>query len=193
MRLATAAAAVISLLATFAPRARAQAAWQQGAIEMGVLSAGGTAIVGGLRDRGVTFTALRWGRQMTGELGRSPLRGNLQYSVETIPLYLQFQSKVVYGAGLTPFLLRYNFTKPRSWSPYVEIGAGILGTTQKVPEDTSRFNFTPQGGVGVQFIMSGKRSFTAGVRYHHTSNAGLARSNPGINAILFHTGVSWWH
>ncbi len=190
---AVAAFCVLALLTVLAPLARGQAAWQQGAIEMGVLSAGGPAIVGGVRDRGVTFTAIRWGRQMTGELGRSALRGNLQYSVETIPLYLQFQSKVVYGAGLTPFLLRYNFTAARSWSPYIEIGAGVLGTTHKVPEDTSRFNFTPQGGVGLQYIMSGRRSFTVGVRYHHTSNAGIARSNPGINAILFHTGVSWWH
>ena len=171
--------------------AAAQGPWRKGATELGVLAAGGPAIVGGRRDRGVLFFAGRWGRQLCGDFGPSWARGHLQYAVEMIPLYLQFQSSTVYGAGVTPFLLRYNFTRGGRVVPSVELGGGTLATREPVPEDTSRFNFTPQAGIGLQYLLPGRRSWTLAVRYHHTSNAGLATRNPGINAIVIHTGVSW--
>jgi len=157
-----------------------------------VLTGGGPAITGGVRDRGFWFLAGRWGRQLTADRGDSWARGHLQYAVEAIPVYLHFQSETVYGAGLTPFLLRYNFTRGRWLAPFVEAGAGILATTEQVPEDTSRFNFTPQAGVGLQYVVSGGVGWTFGLRYHHTSNAGIARRNPGVNAVVIHTGISWW-
>ncbi len=185
-------AAVLLLLLVSWKDAWAQEPWRRGGSEWGLLSGGGPAIVGGVRDRGVSFFAGRWGRQLTADLfNGSWLRGNVQYGLEAIPLYLQFQSKTVYGAGLTPFLLRYNFTRGRALAPFVELGGGILGTTEPVPEGTARFNFTPQAGVGLRYMSAGRRSWTLGVRYHHTSNAGIARRNPGINAIVIHTGVSW--
>ncbi len=185
------AAALFVMLLLGSAAAGAQGVWYRGANEWGFLSGGGPAIVGGVRDRGVSFVAGRWGRQLTPDFGRSWYRGNIQYGMEFIPLYLQFQSKTVYGAGATPFLPRYSFTRSRSVAPFVEFGGGLLGTTEPVPEGTSRFNFTPQAGIGLQFLLSGQRSWNIGVRYHHTSNAGLATRNPGINAIIIHTGVSW--
>lgn len=172
--------------------ASAQNRWRRGATEWGVLSGGGPAITGGVRDRGFWFLAGRWGRQLTSDRGDSWARGHLQYAVEAMPLYLHFQSDTVYGAGLTPFLLRYNFTRGRVVVPFLEAGAGILATTEQVPEGTSRFNFTPQAGVGLQYVPAARFGWTLGVRYHHTSNAGIARRNPGINAVVIHTGLSWW-
>ena len=160
--------------------------------EWGVFSGGGPSISGGVQDRGFWLAGLRWGRRLTGELGDSWARGHVQYAVEAIPLYFQFQSETVYGAGVTPFLLRYHFTASDRLVPFVEAGAGMLLTTDQVPEDTSRFNFTPQAGVGMQVASSGNSGWVLGLRYHHTSNAGIARRNPGINAIMFHAGFSWW-
>ena len=168
------------------------ARWRRGATEWGILSGGGPAIVGGVRDRGFWFVAGRWGRQITADRGDSWARGHLQYAIEAMPLYLHFQSETVYGAGITPFLLRYHFTRRRKLVPFLEAGAGILATTEQVPEGTSRFNFTPQAGVGLQFVTASGPAWTLGVRYHHTSNVGIARRNPGVNAIVFHAGISWW-
>ena len=183
---------MLFLLLTQAVAAGAQARRQPvGRNEIGILSGGGPAILGGVGDRGFSFVAMRYARRLTGDLGRGWYRGQLHYGIEVMPLYLQFQSDTVYGAGVSPFLVRYSFTRPQALAPYIEVGGGLLGTVEKVPENTSRFNFTPQGGIGVQVWLSGHRSWTAGVRYHHTSNAGLATRNPGINAIVIHTGVSW--
>lgn len=176
----------------FAGAAAAQEPWHAGGRELGVFSGGGPAIVGGLRDRGFWLAGARWGYQLTGDHGSGWARGHLQYAAEFIPIYLQFQSSTTYGVGLTPFLLRYHFTRARLVVPLVEIGAGILGTRDQVPEGTSRFNFTPQGGVGVQIAPPGRFGYSFGIRHHHTSNAGLARHNPGVNAIMLHAGISWW-
>lgn len=170
----------------------AQGPWRKGATELGVFSGGGPAIVGGVRDRGFWLLGARWGRQLTADHGDSWARGHLQYAVEAIPLYLQFQSETVYGVGITPFLLRYSFTRGGTVAPFIEAGAGMLATTEKVPEGTSRFNFTPQGGVGIMYVPSGRLGWALGVRYHHTSNAGIARFNPGINAVMLYTGFSWF-
>ena len=168
------------------------ARWRRGATEWAIFSGGGPAIAGGVRDRGFWFVAGRWGRQITADFGDSWARGHLQYAIEAVPLYLHFQSKTVYGAGITPFLLRYHFTRRQRLVPFLEAGAGILATTEQVPEGTSRFNFTPQAGGGLQYVPSEGPGWTLGVRYHHTSNAGIAQRNPGINAIVFHAGISWW-
>ncbi len=183
-------AALLMLLGALG--APAQDAWRDGAKELGLFSGGGPAITGGLRDRGFWLAGARFGYQLTADHGGGALRGHLQYGVEAIPFYLQFQSSTVYGAGLTPFLLRYHFTANPRVVPLIELGAGILGTRDAVPEGTSRFNFTPQAGVGVQVMTSSGRGVVFGVRYHHTSNAGIARHNPGINAIMLHVGFSVW-
>lgn len=183
---------LLVLLACVLMTDNAYGQWREGATELGVLSGGGPAITGGVGDRGFWLLAGRWGRQLTAERGHGWTRGHVQYAMEVIPLYLQFQSKTVYGAGLTPFLLRYQLTSGRVVAPFVEAGAGMLATTSDVPEGTASFNFTPQGGVGVQVVPAGRAAWTLGARYHHTSNAGIARHNPGINAIMIYAGVSWF-
>ena len=167
-------------------------ALHKGANEWGVETGGGTSIPGGVSDRHYWMLAGRWSRILTGELGGGPLRGNLQYGVELIPALVMSQSKTVYAGGFTPLLVRYNFTAHRRVVPYLEVGGGMLGSVEPIPEGTSRFNFTPQAGIGLQHLMSERRSWTLGVRYHHTSNAGIAKRNPGINAVLVHAGLSWW-
>jgi len=184
---------LILIVALFACFASAQEPWHAGEHELGVFSGGGPSITGGKQDRGFWLAGARWGYQLTDEHGSGWARGSLQYAIEFIPLYLQFQSNTVYGVGLTPVLLRYHLTRTRLVAPLIELGAGILITRDQVPEGTSRFNFTPQGGVGVQFVPAGRAGYSLGIRYHHTSNAGIARHNPGINAIMLHAGISWRH
>ena len=75
----------------------------------------------------------------------------------------------------------------------------MLFTTDDVPAGTTRFNFTPQGGVGVYWLRGDRPSLVFGLRYHHISNAGRVQANPsrvhpnpGHDALYFYGGLSWW-
>ncbi len=82
-------------------------------------------------------------------------------------------------------IARWHFLRQRTWSLFIDGGAGILGTTSKVPLiGGSRFNFTPQVGGGVSFNIAKKRRMMVGVRWHHISNANLFPPNPGQDAVL---------
>ncbi|MBI4465462.1 MAG: acyloxyacyl hydrolase [Acidobacteria bacterium] len=164
----------------------------KGVTEWGWLSGGGVGIAGCVREGDFGALHLRWGRVLTADHGPAFLRGNLQYALEVVPAMVLFQSTTVFGGGLTPLLLQYNFTGGRRMVPFFQAGAGMLFTTEPVPTGTSRFNFTPQGGLGIYWFPWPRTALVFGVRYHHISNAGLAQPNPGRNSLFFHAGISWW-
>jgi hypothetical protein len=166
--------------------------FHRGANEWGLHSGWGISIAGGAGNRSYWMLAGRWGYTLTDELGSGPLRGNLQYGIEVIPVLVMRQSSTVYAAGFSPLQLRYNFIAIRRLVPYVEIGGSILGSTKPMPEHTSRLNFLTHGGVGLQLLHDQSRTFQIGMRYQHISNAGIAERNPGINSLYFFTGLSWW-
>jgi hypothetical protein len=107
-----------------------------------------------------------------------------------------FQSGTIFGGGFNPLLLQYNLGgRERSearFVPFVQLGVGVLFTTDEVPVGTSQVNFTPQAGFGIYWTRAIQPSVVFGVRYHHISNAGRVRPNPGHNALYFYSGVSWW-
>jgi hypothetical protein len=43
--------------------------------------------------------------------------------------------------------------------------------------------FTPQGSVGLRYLLAGNWSFDAEFMFHHISNAGLAERNIGVNGF----------
>ncbi len=164
----------------------------EGATELSWLTGVGVGINGGATADNFWAMHLRWGRVLTTNHGPGFLRGNLEYAVEVLPAFLTAQSTNVFGGGITPLLLQYNFAGGRRFVPFIQAGAGMLFTTRKVPEDTSQFNFTPQGGIGVYWFRQPRSAVAFGVRYHHISNASTAERNPGHNALDLYTGISWW-
>lgn len=98
----------------------------------------------------------------------------------------------LFGGGINPIFWQYNFTSHRRVVPYFNLGAGMLFTTRDFPAGTSSFNFTPQGGIGISWFAWPGRAVNFGIRYHHISNAGITKPNPGHNALYFYTGFSWW-
>ena len=144
---------------------------------------------------------LRWGKVLTAPRGPGPLRGTLEYAFEAVPAMVLRRTclpsscgKSAYGGGFNPFFWQYNFAaKPQQKIvPYFNLGAGMLFTTQDFPVGTSSFNFTPQGGIGAYWFMNADRAINFGVRYHHISNAGITKPNPGHNSLYFYGGFSWW-
>ena len=87
--------------------------------------------------------------------------------------------------------LRWHFIDNESWSMFLEGGAGLLRTSQKVPTGGSRFNFTPQAGLGFTFDIGNHNRWLVGVKWHHISNANLYETNPGRDSIMIWTGVSF--
>jgi lipid A 3-O-deacylase len=163
-----------------------------GSWNIGVWTGGGSGVTGTTTDTTLWLTGARLGKVLTGELGSGIFRGRLEYAVEAIPAFLVFQDSTVYGFDLTPVLLKWNFTSTHRWIPYFETGAGMLFTTDDVPEKTFPFNFTPQAGFGFHILTGRRQAFTLAFKYMHISNGGLDRPNPGINSIQVLVGYHWF-
>lgn len=112
------------------------------------------------------------------------------------------------GISLTPIILRWNFAGGRRWTPWAQAAGGILWTNHKYPAfgssvsnltndgpntDASVWNFTPQGGIGLHYFVSPRRSIDLGANAVHISSASLGDKNPGVNAsVQFSVGYTWW-
>jgi lipid A 3-O-deacylase len=181
--------AALVLAALFnVPTLHAQAGPVEGGNEIQVWTGGGHGINGVESGEGVWNVGLRYGWILTAPHGPGFLRGRLEYAVEAVPLFLVFQkTNTAYGAGVNPFAFKWALDTHRSVIPYFELGGGALFTNTKVPEGTSRINFTSSGAMGLHFLGS-RHNISAEVRFMHISNAGLAAPNPGINTIQFRIG-----
>ena len=90
------------------------------------------------------------GKVVTGEVGTSWLRGNLEYGFNLVPIFVTSKTERVYGGGFEPVVVRWisNHQFGRV-APYIELAGGTLFTTSNLPPgDTSSLNFTARGGGG---------------------------------------------
>jgi hypothetical protein len=162
---------------------------------LGVLASGGT----GLIDRtNVQFVraGVQVGRVMTGELGTGFARGTFEVDSEIMPVdYVLWGGyKNVYGFGVNPLVMKWNFTRGKRAIPYFLAQGGMLRTSVNVPPgNTSKINFTSGAGIGLNYFLRPRRSLNWDVRATHLSNASLGSHNPGVNASLqFSVGYNWW-
>jgi hypothetical protein len=90
------------------------------------------------------------------------------------------------GEAMSPVGLQVNFL-PRNKTQLFLIGhGGYMYSTRAVPVQYSgSFNFTFDGGVGVEFYQSKTRSIRVDYRYHHFSNKNTAAANPGVDNGIF--------
>ena len=112
------------------------------------------------------------------------------------------------GVSVTPIILRWNLVGTHRISPWVQGAGGLVWTNHKYPafggqpynlandglnSDASVWNFTPQGGVGMHYFLSPRRSIDFGANAVHISSASLGDKNPGVNAsVQFSLGYTWW-
>jgi lipid A 3-O-deacylase len=175
-------------LLLFAPQSRAQAGPENGGHELQFWTGGGHGLNGSTSNTGVFNAGFRYGWILTAEHGPGFLRGQFEYAVDAVPIFLLTQKTgTAYGLGLNPFALKWNFTSPSKVVPYFELGGGALFTNDKVPPGTSHVNFTSSGALGLHFLQN-KYNVSAEIRYMHISNAGLASPNPGINTLQVRLG-----
>lgn len=171
-----------------APRSQAQAGPVEGGHELQVWTGGGHGTNGSQSSDGLWNVGFRFGLILTAPHGPGFLRGRLEYAIDAVPVFLVVQkTNTAYGAGVNPFAFKWALDTRRSVVPYFELGGGTLFTNTKVPEGTSRINFTTSGAVGLHFLRS-KYNVSTELRFMHISNAGLATPNPGINTVQFRIG-----
>jgi len=170
------------------PASWAQAGPEDGGHELQIWTGGGHGLNGSTSDTGVWNVGARYGWILTAPHGPGFLRGQFEYAVDVVPVFVVVQKfDTAYGFGLNPFALKWNFTKARKVVPYFELGGGTLFTNYYVPPGTSRVNFTSSGALGLHFLRS-KYNLSAELRFMHISNASLANLNPGINTLQLRIG-----
>jgi len=180
------------LLAGFVSTVRAQDGPETDGNEIEFWTTGGHGTNGIAQHTGVWTAGFRYGWVITEPHGPGVLRGRFEYAVDAVPVFMVFQpTNTAYGAAVNPFALIWNFDTHRRVVPYVDLGGGALFTNTQVPAGTSKINFTSSGAVGLHFLAS-KVTWTADVRFMHISNAGLEKSNPGINTVELRLGLGWF-
>ena len=98
----------------------------------------------------------------------------------------QCGSRWTYLGGMSPMGLRFGFAKRHRLQPFLVANAGFLVSPRDEPVNNSaRFNFTFEGGVGVEWFRDHQHSFAFDYRVHHLSNAYRGFYNPGIDSGIF--------
>ena len=151
-------------------------------------------IFGNTEDRKLFLFALRYGRILAAWDSVS-----LEYTLDIFPAAVMFEPErvrgrsSVYGAGLSPLGFKFNFGQ-QSWiKPFVAASIGFLYFEDDVPAPrSSRFNFTPELGLGVQLFFTPKTAVTLGYKLHHMSNANTGGSNPGVDSHVIYAGFSFF-
>jgi hypothetical protein len=99
--------------------------------------------------------------------------------------------KSVYGWGLAPIGLKFNFRRNRRVQPFGHATGGFIYFDEQVPlAGAARFNFTFDFSGGFQIVNSNRRAFTIGYKYEHISNGYRATFNPGVDVQMIYAGFS---
>src|SRR5688572_20317998 len=141
------------------------------------------------RSYGILTVA--WAKELTRELKWGPIRGRFAWGVEAMPLFAQFQPSQIHGAGFAPVVWRWNFAPQPRWSAFAELSMGGLWTSDSIPEDSGRSNFSAHWGGGVRFKPRGGHALLIAYRFQHFSNGNQLGSNPGVNSHVVLGG--WSH
>lgn len=170
----------------------------KGTNEFGIWAGGSpdsSKIFGNVEDRKLFLLALRYGRVLgTWESVA------LEYTLDIFPAAVAFEpgsvrrgSSSQYGAGLSPLGFKVIFGQQGWVRPFVAASVGFLYFENDVPvPNSSRFNFTPEFGLGVHLFLAPKRAVTVGYKLHHMSNANSGGSNPGMDSHVFYAGFSFF-
>jgi len=142
----------------------------------------------------ILSAAFSLGKSLTGEIGDGWKRGDLEYTFNIIPLFVQFTPQRIYGIGFEPLALRWNSSLHTSRvSPFIELAGGGLHTNTNLPAgDTSDFNFTARGGGGIQIVLTERQALDLACDWWHISNANLGDRNPEFNGIHVRLGYHWF-
>lgn len=115
--------------------------------------------------------------------------GNFELSLELQANFLT-QPHSGHGGGAAANI-RYNWLRldPVFW--FIEGGIGIGGIDYDTDQPDG-FNFIVQAGTGFHWRLSERWALTTQLRFHHFSNAGTRRENPGVNTHMLLVGPTYY-
>ena len=118
---------------------------------------------------------------------------DLSANLNVMGAYLDLENSDDAAAVGLEALLRWYAARMGKASVFLEAGIGVLEATEPVPSKHhgTHFNFTPQGGAGVEYALTEDLSLVAGFRYMHISNANSSGSdhNNGMETFNGYAGV----
>jgi hypothetical protein len=187
----------ISVVLAGAAAAGGQSAAEQGphkgGSEVQIWTGAGHSAFNGTSNTGLWNIGLRYGVILTNAHGPGFLRGRFEYAADAVPVYVIFQPRgAVYGVGLNPLGLKWNFDTSRRMAPYFDLDGGLLFTSSEVPRGVSNINFASGPALGVN-VGHGRAHWSVELRWLHISDGGLTADNPGINVIQVRAGIGWFH
>lgn len=93
--------------------------------------------------------------------------------------------------GAFNLLFTYNFETGTKFVPFFSAGAGAYWTNLDVNELGSRWNGSPQGGLGVKYFLNDRVNLSLMGRIRHISNAGTASPNRGVDSMFILFGINF--
>jgi hypothetical protein len=122
--------------------------------------------------------------------------------VPRIPLRrFEVIGKGVFGNAVHPggrltggaILLRFEGLRRGRLLPFLDVGGGVQNTTlaTRARELDGNVQFTPQGGIGVQYFFRPQRALVFEYSFIHMSNADLQMPNLGWNGSMITVGFRW--
>jgi hypothetical protein len=96
-----------------------------------------------------------------------------------------------YAFGITPLGWALAFNRgPASLT--LEASGGGLWFSRRIPDPlAARFNFTASAGPTLELRMTSSEALRIGYLWHHTSNGGTGKVNPGMNSGILAVGMLW--
>lgn len=105
-----------------------------------------------------------------------------------IPLFA-----TTYGFGLTPVGIQMRLFRGSPVQLLTYANGGVLWFTHRIPDPAAtRFNFTAELGTALQVNLPDRLGLVIGYSWHHTSNGGIGRVNPGLNSRALSLGIMAW-
>ncbi len=87
-----------------------------------------------------------------------------------------------YGGGISPLGEEVNFLPHHNLRPFAVANAGFVAFAGTVPStNATQFNFSFEFGGGLEWNVRSARDWSLDFRYHHISNAGRGKENPGVD------------
>jgi hypothetical protein len=177
----------------------------------GALSAGSPHVIGITGDVQLGQAAFRIGRILVdkpsfafewtidvipAEIVRQPRAVDAIYVNSRIADYALDGHQIVYGGGVNPIGLKFNFLRERQWQPVLASTGGFVVSVLPVPVDVhgeEQFNFTFDLQAALQhFNSSDTRAWMFGYKYQHISNGYRGTINPGVDFNVIFVGYSFF-
>ncbi len=106
----------------------------------------------------------------------------------------QCSSRWTYAAGVSPLGLRFTFARQHRLEPFLVANGGMMISTVDVPvNNSSRANFTFEGGAGFEWFRDPHHAIALDYRLHHLSNGYRGFYNPGIDSQVLRLSYRFGH